>query len=142
VVIAEDAAAADGFIRQLVRIGFDRILGFLRTDDLDAAPGELKTTFPTVDFASATLLLTGDAPLFPLDVRKATEFAAGHVSKAQNIAHTRLLPRLAEIPKVPLLVNCQSGQRATGACAFLARKGHTVTCIADKFENAPKGILA
>ncbi|MFM8717727.1 MAG: rhodanese-like domain-containing protein, partial [Spartobacteria bacterium] len=56
----------------------------------------------------------------------------------RNIAHTRLRPRLAEIPENPLVVHCQTGERATGASAFLARNGYEVTCVADKMENAPQ----
>jgi hydroxyacylglutathione hydrolase len=62
---------------------------------------------------------------------------------AQNIAHTRLRPRLDEVPAdYPLLVSCQSGMRATAACSFLARQGRDVICVADKFDNAPRELLA
>jgi hydroxyacylglutathione hydrolase len=142
VVVAEDASAAELFTRQLVRIGFSRILGYIPPGAISQAPEDQKSIVHTVNFAAAPSLLNAESPLSPLDVRKATEFAAGHLLKAQNIAHTRLRPRLAEIPKIPLLVNCQSGQRATGACAFLARNGHTATCVIDGFENAPKALLA
>ena len=56
-----------------------------------------------------------------LDVRKASEFVEGHVPDATNIAHTRLLPRLAEIPSDgTLLVHCQTGNRASAAVSFRA----------------------
>ncbi len=142
VLLAEDATAAQDYIRQLVRIGFDHIVGFLPAASLAAAPAEAIVKFATVDFQTVPSLLGGNGDSFALDVRKATEFAGGHIRNAHNFAHTRLLPRLAEIPRVPLTINCQTGQRATGASAFLARNGYTVTCVADKFENAPKSILA
>jgi hydroxyacylglutathione hydrolase len=99
------------------------------------------TKFQAVDFQAVPALLGGNGDTFTLDVRKATEFVGGHIRNARNLAHTRLRPRLAEIPRVPLLVHCQTGHRATGASAFLARNGYEVTCVADKFENAPLGIL-
>jgi hydroxyacylglutathione hydrolase len=141
VLIAENAAAAQEFIRQLVRIGFDHIAGFLPTTSHAAAPAEAIAKFAAVDFPAVPALLGKNGDSFVLDVRKATEFAGAHLRNAHNFAHTRLRPRLAEIPKVPLIIYCQTGQRATGASAFLARNGYTVTCVADKFENAPKAIL-
>ena len=141
VLIAENAAAAQEFIRQLVRIGFDHIAGFLPTPSLAAATAEAVAKFAAVDFPAVPALLGKNRDSFVLDVRKATEFAEAHIRNAHNFAHTRLRPRLAEIPKVPLIVHCQTGQRATGASAFLARNGYTVICVADKFENAPKAIL-
>jgi|GEM_PF-1149944 len=66
----------------------------------------------------------------------------GHLKNATNIAHTRLLPRIQAVPNAPLLINCQSGLRATGACAFLNRLGRDVTCVADAFPNAPTSIMA
>ena len=142
VLIAENAAAAQEFIRQVVRIGFDHIAGFLPTTSLAAAPAEAIAKFAAVDFPAVPALLGKNGDAFVLDVRKATEFAGAHIQNAHNLAHTRLRPRLAEIPKVPLIVHCQTGQRATGASAFLARNGYKVTCVADKFENAPKIILS
>ena len=140
-IVADDAAAAQDCVRQLVRIGFDRIAGFLPAAAIADAPAELMTKFHAVDFKAVPALLGGNGDTFTLDVRKATEFVGGHIRNAHNLAHTRLRPRLAEIPRVPLLVHCQTGHRATGAGAFLARNGYEVTCVADKFENAPLGIL-
>jgi len=140
-IVADNAAAAQDCVRQLVRIGFDRIAGFLPAAAIADAPAELMTKFQAVDFQAVPALFGGNGDTFTLDVRKATEFVGGHIRNAHNIAHTRLRPRLAEIPRVPLLVHCQTGHRATGASAFLARNGYEVTCVADKFENAPLGIL-
>jgi hydroxyacylglutathione hydrolase len=141
-IVAADIAAAQDCVRQLVRIGFDRIAGFIPAAAIADAPAELMTKFLAVDFQAVPALLGGNGDAFTLDVRKATEFGGRHIQNAHNIAHTRLRPRLAEVPRVPLLVHCQTGQRATGASAFLARNGYEVTCVADKFENAPGAILA
>jgi rhodanese-related sulfurtransferase len=106
------------------------------------APADIIEKFATVDFSAVPALLGENGDTFAVDVRKATEFAGAHIRNAHNLAHTRLRLRLDEIPTVPILVNCQTGQRATGASAFLARNGYDVTCVADKFENAPSAILA
>lgn len=142
VIVVSNSGGAEEFVRQLVRIGFDHVAGILPASEVDAAPAELCAAIETVDFGGVGDLLSGGAKPALLDVRKATEFAAGHLRGAKNIAHTRLLPRLEEIPAGPLLVSCQSGTRAAGACAFLARHGGRATAILDKFENAPKELLA
>lgn len=143
VLMLADVNMADEYVRQLVRMGFEKIVGILHVSALETAPPELMESMPTATFADVAPLTASGARKGLLDVRKATEFSAGHLRDARNIAHTRLLPRLDEVPRdYPLFVSCQSGMRATGACAFLAREGRAVTCIVDKFENAPQGLLA
>ena len=71
-----------------------------------------------------------------LDVRRATEHEEGHGPGACIIAHTRVMPRLDEVPEGDtLLVHCQSGNRASAAVSFLERKGFRVEAIDDSFEN-------
>jgi hydroxyacylglutathione hydrolase len=142
VILAEDASAAQDFLRQLVRIGFDHIVGFLPTSAMAEASTDVMEKFSSVDFSAVPALLEENGDTFVVDVRKSTEFAGAHIRNARNLAHTRLRLRLDEIPTVPIVVNCQTGQRATGASAFLVRNGYDVTCVADKFENAPSAILA
>lgn len=143
ILVVKDVAGTEDYVRQLVRMGFDNISGALLASAVASAPAALKATTRAVTFADVPALLCNGARPGLLDVRKATEFAAGHLRDAQNIAHTRLLPRLAEVPAdYPLLVSCASGMRAAGACAFLSRAGREVICVADKFENAPTALLA
>ena len=71
-----------------------------------------------------------------LDVRRASEYAAGHVPDAANVAHTRLADRLDEVPSGdPLYVHCQSGVRSAVASALLAREGHDVRYVNDGFPH-------
>ena len=80
----------------------------------------------------------GAAPLV-LDVRRATEYAAGNIAGAMNIAHTRLLGKLAEVPQDrELLVHCQAGLRSARACALLERHGYTVTNMGGGFGTYSK----
>jgi len=142
VLLLENPLEADAFVRQLVRIGFDKVVGILPASELTSAPDGLKASIRMVAFDQVPGFLARHGDARSLDVRKATEFSVGHLRDAQNIAHTRLLPRIGEVPTNPLLVNCQSGMRATGACAFLSKLGRDVTCVADQFENAPTALLA
>jgi hydroxyacylglutathione hydrolase len=142
VLVVSNPADAEGFVRQLVRIGFDHVVGVLPSGAVDAAPEEFCDAIESLPFDGLGELLAGGLKPSLLDVRKETEFLGGHLRGAANIPHTRLLPRLREVPAGPLLVNCQSGMRATGACAFLARNGWKATAFIDKFENAPQELLA
>ena len=143
VLVVDAADAAEEYVRQLVRMGFDKVVGVLPSTAVESAPDRWKAATRAVQFAAVPVLLADDLRAAVLDVRKATEFSAGHLRGAQNIAHTRLLPRLDEVPAdSPLIVHCASGLRAAGACAFLAREGREVICVTDKFENAPKELRA
>jgi rhodanese-related sulfurtransferase len=71
--------------------------------------------------SEAVLLMSRNKPLV-LDVRDATEFAAGHIQGAKNIPVAELLNRIKEIEKFKeksVLVHCQKGMRAKTACAIL-----------------------
>lgn len=142
VLVLKDGDTVEDYLRQLVRMGFDNIIGVLPTPAVEFAPGTQTAAIPTVTFADVPALLVNGMPRHLLDVRKATEFAASHLRDAQNLAHTRLRPRLNEVVAGPLLVHCASGLRAAGACAFLSRSGREAICIADRFDNAPKQLLA
>ncbi len=75
----------------------------------------------------AVVLMNRDKPLI-LDVRDATEFAAGHIQGAKHIPVAELLSRIKEIEKFKnkvVLVHCQKGMRAKAACAILRGQSFT-----------------
>ncbi len=122
----------DEAVRDLIRVGLDRIEGWLdasRMGEVAAAGGAVETT-PEIDVAAAQSMLAEVKP-FVLDARRKVEFAEGHIAGAHNIAHTRLLARVAEVPKDrPILVNCRSGARSARACSLLQKHGYRVTNLA------------
>ena len=80
-----------------------------------------------ISATEAVLLLNRSKPLV-LDVRDATEFAAGHIQGAKNIPVAELAGRLKEIEKFkdkPVLVHCQKGMRAKAACGILKAQQFT-----------------
>lgn len=141
-IIDEDRVAEA--VLDLIRIGLDNIIGFTTPEDLAkfAEDGSSLFTTETIDFKKVDeLMSTGDYNL--LDVRKSSEFEAGHHPDAINIAHTRLDDRMDEIPTgKPLLVHCKSGARAAAASAMLEKEGMVVQYINDAVEPwlAGKGI--
>ncbi|MEM8994844.1 MAG: rhodanese-like domain-containing protein [Acidobacteriota bacterium] len=134
IVLLIDEMHVGEAIRDLVRIGFDRVGGFA-TPDAPAAPelaDRLRST-PVVDFARAERERIRPGVTL-LDVRRAAEHAAGHIPGSLHIAHTRLLDCLDDVPKGgELFVHCQSGGRASAAVALLERAGHKVRLVDDAF---------
>jgi hydroxyacylglutathione hydrolase len=123
-----DPAHVDGAVRDLVRIGLDRIEGWYDASAMEGyeRAGHPVATVPEVTVEDAADLID-DRSVQVLDVRRATEFADGHLPHAMNIAHTRLASRLAEVPRDRrLLVNCRSGVRSALASAYLQREGYQV----------------
>jgi rhodanese-related sulfurtransferase len=77
--------------------------------------------------ASDAILLINRRNALIVDVRTATEFAGGHLPQARHIALEELTAKAAQVSKnkkTPLLLVCQSGQRAQKAQAVLAGAGY------------------
>ena len=63
-----------------------------------------------------------------LDVRSASEFAAGHIVNARNITLESLPDSLDSIKKYrekPVIISCESGARAAQAVKLLKAQGYT-----------------
>jgi hydroxyacylglutathione hydrolase len=127
----------DEAVRGLVRIGLDEIRGWAAPAvlaELGVRGGQLSRT-RSIDMAELERrrVLGG---VRVLDVRGKAEYDAGHVPGALNVAHTRLLVRLAELPKdSPLLVHCNSGGRSAAAVSLLERHGYEVVNVDDRFSS-------
>jgi hydroxyacylglutathione hydrolase len=132
-----DEHRVDHAVRQLLRIGLDDIRGYVTPDDFaayQAADGSVSH----IDSIDMTALearrLAGGVRI--LDVRGKVDFDVAHIPGAVNIAHTRLLVRLAELPRdLPLIVHCNSGARSSHAVALLERHGYRTVNVADLFAN-------
>jgi len=127
IVLIVERDQLEDVIRQLIRIGLDRIVGW-------TSPSTLAVALESIG-GGATIdeVLPGDVPAMRdggaalLDVRTTGECAAGMIEGAVNIPYTRLLDRFAELPEgEPVIVNCRSGGRSAAACTMLARSGRTV----------------
>jgi hydroxyacylglutathione hydrolase len=122
-------------VRDLIRVGLDTIVGWFDAGQMaayQAAGGRLATTAEVTPERARVMLET--ARPFVLDVRRAAEFREGHIPGAVNIAHTRLLARLKEVPADrPVLVNCRSGARSARACSLLQKHGYECTNLAGGF---------
>lgn len=132
-----DAEDVEEAVRDLVRIGYDRVDGYAEPETLERyfAAGGDSATIEEIDFDRLqTMVEQGEGRV--LDVRYAAEFDAGHVPAAQNEAYTRLPEALEHISSgTPLLVHCVSGARAAAASAFLVREGFDVRYVNDAWTS-------
>ena len=125
----------DGLVRQLVRIGIDRVAGWLAVEDFQQwrLAGGRTSSIERLSFAEAT---PPSKVSVWLDVRGAAEYAEGHVEGAINVAQGRLAAEYERIPQGrPLTVHCATGGRAALASAYLARRGFEVRYVDDDFAG-------
>ena len=115
-------------IRQLIRIGCDRIESWCPAAELTGSAGASEMVRECEVSELKDALGAGGATV--LDVRRRTEFDAGHIPGAANISHTRLRGRMDEVPEgEPIYVSCRSGKRSARASAYLLRAGRSVVNV-------------
>jgi hydroxyacylglutathione hydrolase len=105
-------------------IGMDRVVGWM---DVDAAAAYWKaqgrTLTPIRTVSVATLATMTPDTLTVIDVRGASEWAAGHLPQARHIPLGALSEAVPTLPAGPLVVHCQSGARSAIAASVLSRLG-------------------
>lgn len=131
VVLVIDRHEVESAVRNLVRIGLDRVVGFVTPHALDAwgMAGRELHRIPEIDISGLDEERRRDDAVV-LDVRSLSEYREGHVPGARHLAHTRLRARLDALPRDRrLLVHCASGERSAVAAAYLAREGFDVVYV-------------
>jgi hydroxyacylglutathione hydrolase len=142
--LVAEAGQVEELVRNLVRIGLDRVAGWISPATMERVRegGGRLEALREIDAAAAGRLLSSDGPVV-LDVRRADEFAEGHIGRALHCAYPRLPERLGKLPREKeILVNCRSGARSGRACAYLARQGFRVTNLAGGYLAWEKAGLA
>lgn len=112
-------------IVDLIHVGLDDITGYATTETITALrdSGMDLETSESIEMVDLKNHLS-DPDVQVLDVRRASEYSEGHLANAINIAHTRLLARIDEVPRdKKLMVHCRSGERSSYATAMLASHG-------------------
>jgi hydroxyacylglutathione hydrolase len=124
-------------ILDLIRIGLDDIAGFATLETLNAylnsgAETSSITEIEVQDYKAKT----NTSEFVRLDTRsKAELMRSGAIPGSVNIAHTRLLQRMSELPKnKEIFVHCQAGARSAFASGLLKSKGYNVTYVRGGFD--------
>jgi hydroxyacylglutathione hydrolase len=125
VLLTDDAARAAEAGRQLLRVGFDGIEGYV------AAPGSawrdagfpvLTITQISIDELREQLEHTGELTL--VDVRSDREWNDGHIAEAIHVPIGEMSDRAAEFDqRKPIATICEGGYRSMLAASILARAG-------------------
>ena len=87
-----------------------------------------KAAYRQISMEEAVTMMAQESDYIILDVRRADEFAAGHIPGAINVANESI--STAEIPELPeknqlILVYCRSGNRSKQAAQKLVDLGYT-----------------
>lgn len=121
VLIADDSQIED-LTRKLMRIGMDLIHGYV--SDIGSLDIGLKQA-RTIDLAGMKALV-GDDNSQLIDVRGRSEYEAGHIPGAKHVFVGTMPDNLDKMDKnKPVVVYCQSGDRASIARSVLEREGYT-----------------
>lgn len=129
IAIVAEEKDRDRIVRNLVRIGLDHI-------ECVVDPSAITEGVPMPEVTSEELMkiLENDNSTQILDVRRQSEWALGHAQDAINIAHTRLVGRIEEVPEDgPIYVHCLGGTRSSMAVSELRRRGYDAINIAGGF---------
>lgn len=143
ILVADDPAKREEAVRQLIRIGYDDLRGYL-DGGIAAwqAAGLPVTRTPLIDVhALHAWTQRGDAPVI-VDVRSEAEWRAGHLPGAVPIEAGRIAEAAAaQVPRDrPVVLHCGAANRATVGLSLLEQRGHRNLTVLDtgfgKWRNA------
>ncbi len=106
---------------RLARVGMENVAGYLDGGLL----AWIEAGYDAAQLPQITAGELREMRVVVLDVRRPTEFSAGHVPGARNVPLSELARRIAEIEDRPLAVICAGGYRSSAAASLLARHGLT-----------------
>jgi hydroxyacylglutathione hydrolase len=136
ILLLDDPGEWDDLVRQALRIGYEKVVGYV-AGGLEAwrhagLPTE-STGRLTVEGLAGRLAAGGPAAPLVIDVRQAGEFAAGHVPGSVHIRAGDLQSRVHDLPRDrPIATICASGYRSSIAASLLRRAGFAdVSWVAD-----------
>lgn len=128
---AEQVAEAQ---RELVRIGIDRPAAAAtgRPEEWSDQP---LATLERATFADLAQV-RHHRPVSVLDVRRVSEWRAGHLVGAVRIPIHEIVARMDEVPDGEVWVHCASGYRASIAASILAASGRHVVAVDDSYDRS------
>ena len=133
ILIAENPIEREEAVRQLIRIGYDDLRGYLDGSVVAWAAAGLPTQrVPILPAEELRLQLErGTAPSI-LDVRHDDEWRAGHLPRAIHLDAGRLpLSQPAAPRDAPLIVHCGHADRSTVGISLLERWGYRNLMLLD-----------
>lgn len=136
VVLIAAPDRVERLVRALIRVGLDKIAGFVDAGDAAALAALGTRKLESVDLPTARKRWeSGEAVV--LDVRNGGEWRHGHIPGALHVPASQLSATLDSVPRdKPLLVHCAGGNRSVAASSALLANGFThVTDVADGYDG-------
>ncbi|MBE0481156.1 MAG: MBL fold metallo-hydrolase [Dehalococcoidia bacterium] len=124
-LILEDQHELETAVRYLVRVGYDRVSGYLK----GGIEGWYNMGFPTecmqvIDVHDLKAMIDRGEDMIVLDDRKDDEWNSGHIEGAMHVYVGHIPERMAEIPREkPVAMVCSTGRRAGMGGSILLREG-------------------
>ncbi len=119
-VIVAPEEEMDEITRKLMRIGLDRVAGFIPDVNLPGIELQKADVIGIEEFKT----YLGKEEVQIVDVRGKTEYEEGHVDGAENVFVGTLQQNLDKISKErQVVIHCQSGDRSAIAYSVLRRNG-------------------
>jgi len=126
ILVADDPRQREEAVRQLIRIGYDDLRGYLEGGMAAwQAEGLLTVRVPVMSVEELYRERQRGAASQVWDVRQDAEWRAGHLPRARHIEGGRL--RVAQVPlskEEPLVVHCGHADRSTVAISLLQQRGY------------------
>ncbi len=124
-LVDRDGTSIESAVRSLVRVGLDRVEGFLRGGVPAWTSAGLQVSHtPQLSPRELHERLARGERLRVIDVRTDGEWRAGHIDGATHVMGGLLADRAAELKSgEPIAVVCASGYRSTVAASVLERAG-------------------
>jgi hydroxyacylglutathione hydrolase len=132
ILVLPDDSAWQEARTQLLRIGYDRVAGYL-AGGMDAwrAEGRTVNSYPVAEIDDLCRACLSGQPLQILDVRQGGEWDQGHIpEKSRHVFVGDLPEHLSELPRdTEFWTICASGYRASIAASLLDREGLAVRLV-------------
>jgi hydroxyacylglutathione hydrolase len=127
ILLAAEQAQANEAATQLLRVGLDRIEGWIEGGFAAWHAAALPVaSFDRVSASELRAELAARETLTLLDVRSVKEWAHDHIPGSVNIPLGELSGRLEELPRDARVATiCEAGYRSSLAASLLAREGHS-----------------
>jgi len=133
ILIADDSNEREEAVRQLIRIGYDDLRGYLE-DGLEAwkAAGLPVSQVLTMSAAELARQLERDNTLAVLDVRSDAEWRAGHLPRALHVEAGRLPTEAMPFSlESYVVVHCGHADRSTVGLSVLEQRGYRNLMLLD-----------